>query len=514
MRISTHQIQAAAISAIVNQQADLSRTQQQLSSGRRILSPSDDPVDATRALGISQSISATQQFQTNSGLAEGRLQLEESALEGAGNLLQRVRELTIQANNDSQNGTTRPLIALEIRQRLDELLSLSNTRDANGEYIFSGFQSLTQAFSQTSGSFIYNGDEGQRFLQTGPSRQVSTGNAGSEVFQLIKNGNGTFTVNDNTLNTGSGIIDPGSVTDVSAYTVDTFQIVLGEQTNVTGGAIGITDTGTNDTLQYELRVNGTLVYTANEGDSRTLAQIEADIDAQSGTTNVEAFIDGGQLYLANVTPSATPITINETLTGATEDTDVVTGFFGASLTGLSQPSVSTVYNDATGYVVLDSANAIVSSGAYSDGGNIAFNGIQTNVSGTPSNGDRFTVAPSTNQALFSTLQNLIGALEADPAIAGNETEFHNAINRVLVDLDQGLTNIIDIRANVGARLNSIEDQNGLNDESLLQLQTTLSDIQDLDYAEAISRLESQRIGLEAAQQSFVRIQGLSLFNFL
>lgn len=515
MRISTSQISQVAIDSIVDQQARLSRVQLQIASGRRILTPADDPAGAARAIDLTQSISATRQYEENSSIAQSRLVAEEGALEGISNLLQRVRELTIQGNNDSQSAESRQLIALEIRQRAGELLSLANTRDANGEYIFAGFQSLSEAFSLNPDSTVsYNGDEGQRFLQIGSSRQVAVGDSGAEVFRLVKNGNGTFTTQDNSANTGTGVIVPGSVTDPTTYVADTYTVILGERTTVTGGAIGITDTGTNDTLQYELRVNGTLVYTANEGDSRTLAQLEADINAQVGTTGVRAYVDGGQLYLANETPTTTPITISETLTGASEDGDTVTGFFGSNLTGLTTPSNTITFNNANGFVVRDSASAIVTSGVYTDGGSISFNGLTTNITGTPGNGDRFTIAPSTNQDLFTTVQNLVTALESGATTGASLAAFHNAVNRVLVDLDRGLDNIINVRARVGARLNSIEDQSNLNQSSLLQVQIALSEVQDLDFADAISRLEQQRFSLQAAQQSFVRIQGLSLFDYI
>jgi len=630
MRISSSQLHAAAINSILGQQSSLSEIQLQIATGRKILTPADDPAGSARALNLLQSESATGQYNRNIDIAESRLQFEEVSLTSVTELVQRVRELTVQGNNDSLDAEARSLVATEIRQRFDELLTLANTRDSNNEYIFSGFQALTQAFTlNTDGTVSYNGDEGQRFLQVGPSRQVATGDSGADVFGLVGSGNGQFTTRDSALNTGTGVIGPGSITNQNAYVADNYTVILGEQTAVTGGAIGLVDTNANDTLQYELRVNGTLVYTANEGDSRTQAQLLADINAQVGTTNVRAYIDGGQLYLANTSPTATPITVNETLTGATDGAaDTVTGFFGSALTGAA-PTNDVIYNNANGYLVQDSSSAIVASGAYTSGGNIDFNGQRLNITGVPSNGDQFTSSPTTEQDLFATLQTLITQLEnpsisipavpttatltgltppvaagggenfqvtidgidlvnvalpgagtftaaqfdtalgvfiganagytiasgsfatndlvlqkddgtdlvvaiaqnttatpaaltglegtatngviADPA---NTTVFHTAMANVLTNLDRNLSNVIDIRARVGARLNSTEDQNNINESSLLQVRSTLSDIQDLDYAAAISQLEQQSISLQAAQQSFVRIQSLSLFNFL
>ena len=81
-------------------------------------------------------------------------------------------------------------------------------------------------------------------------------------------------------------------------------------------------------------------------------------------------------------------------------------------------------------------------------------------------------------------------------------------------MDNAIGNVIDIRSRVGSRLSAIESQKFANDDIALQVAETMSDLQDLDYAEALSRLSLQAFGLEAAQQSFVRTQGLSLFNYL
>ncbi|MCK4742508.1 MAG: flagellar hook-associated protein FlgL [Sulfuriflexus sp.] len=632
MRISSSQLHAAAINTILGQQASLSNIQLQIATGRKILTPADDPAGAARVLRLSQSESATGQYERNSDIAESRLRQEEATLTGATELIQRVRVLTIQANNDSQGNETRPLIAAEIRQRFSELVSIANTRDANNEYLFSGFQSQTEAFTlNTNGTVSYNGDEGQRFLQIGISRQVASGDSGAEVFGLVGSGNGEFINRAHAFNTGNGVIDSNVIFDTAAYVAGDYDVVLGQQTAVVGGALTFNDDATTaDTLQYQLSINGTVINTFNEGDSRTQAQIQTDINAQTTTTGVRAYIDGGQLYLANTLPTATPITVNETLLGASDGAaDTVTGFFGSNLTGAPPADTNdVVYNNANGYVVLDSTNAVITSGAYTSGSNIDFNGQRVVISGTPSNGDQFSTSPNSKQDLFATLQTLSAALEApsqnisviptratlvgfsapvaaaggedfqitidgvdlvNVALAGGATytatqldtdlatfiganagytiasgsfatndlvlqkddgsnlvvaipqntttagtvnglfgttsngtvadstisaKFHETIERVLDNLDRNLGSVIDIRSRVGARLNSIDDQTNLNEASLLQVRETLSGIQDLDYADAISKLEQQTTSLQAAQQSFLRIQGLSLFNFL
>src|SRR5690606_12039494 len=137
--------------------------------------------------------------------------------------LQRVRELALQGNNGSQTNETRRFIAGEIRQMLDELLQLANTHDANGEYIYAGVTSLTRPFSPGAGGEVtYNGDDGQRQIQISPVRQIAIGDSGQRVFMDIPEGNGTFTVHEDPANSGGGVIDAGSVRDLSAWVPDDY----------------------------------------------------------------------------------------------------------------------------------------------------------------------------------------------------------------------------------------------------------------------------------------------------
>ncbi len=309
MRISTSQMQQRAVDRMLEQQTKLSYTQQQVATGKRILTPADDPSAAARAMGLEREISVTQQYQTNADLANDRQIREEDVLASVTNLLQRVSELTVQGNNDTNSAEDRHAIATELQQRLDELLGLANTRDANGEYLFSGFQGNTQPFShEGDGTFTYNGDQGQRFLNIGPSVQVAMTDSGSEVFQRVQ--------------VGSGVQD---------------------------------------------------VFT----------------------------------------------TVNKLA-------------------------------------------------------------------------DTFAEAAD------------------DPA---SRNDLHTNVDSGLEALDAALQHILQVRTRVGSRLNVVESQKDYNDAYLLTAQTTLSGVQDLDYAEAVSRLQLQLTGLQAAQQAYLKIQGLSLFNY-
>lgn len=301
MRIATTQIFQRGIDSMLDQQARVFKTQLQLSANKRFLSPSDDPTAAAQVLGLNESISLNTQYRTNAKAAQTRLEIEETSLDGVANALQRARELAVQGVNGTQSAESRQGIAQEVRQLMDQVLSLANTRDPSGEYIFAGAQSLTQPFSHDgSGGFTYAGDQGQRQLQIGPSRQIAVGDSGLDVFMKIDDAAGT------------------------------------------------------------------------------------------------------------------------------------------------------------GY-----------------------------------------------QDVFTTLYSLATEFEADTANTDRLTELDNAIN-----------NVLEVRARIGARLNAVDREEQVNLAYSVQLQSALSDVQDLDLAEAATELNRQTVVLQAAQQAFIRVQGLSLFNYL
>lgn len=192
MRISTQQIYQRGVDAMLEQQSKLLKTQLQLSSNLRFLSPADDPVAAAQVLGLNESISITEQYRSNSAAAQARLNIEDSALGGVANALQRARELAVRGNNGTMSPQERNAIALEVRQLIDEVQGLANTKDSSGEYIFGGSKSLAVPFSNNgSGTFTYSGDQGQRQLQISPSRQVAVSDSGLDVFMKIGNAAGT-----------------------------------------------------------------------------------------------------------------------------------------------------------------------------------------------------------------------------------------------------------------------------------------------------------------------------------
>lgn len=406
IRISTQMITERSLSSMLRQQSDLSETQLQLSTGRRVLTPADDPASATRVLGLNGAVDTLSQYQSNIDRLTSRLETEEGALDGMTNLLQRVRELTVEGSNDVLTTSDKTAIAAEIRQLGDQLFSMANSRDSGGEYVFAGYQSGTQPFSRNLGVYSYNGDSGQRELQIASDRTVADGDNGFDTFMNIATG-------------------PIATVSVAAPTA---------VTAITAGDITIDGGNGNGPISI-----GALPLAADPAERAT--QLRDAINAASGQTGVTAE--------SNTAPP---------------DTLTLTAVGGA--------------------------------------------GVVVNIAGTASTANTGltagTTAPVTSKrSVFETLDQLATDLEAG-----------NSVGRYITDVQLAMDNIIDVRTTVGARLNAIEEQQTVNEDLKLNLETHRSEEQDLDYTSAISRFESQMTALQAAQQAFVKVKGLSLFNYL
>lgn len=183
MRISTQMLFERGTSRMLEVQTSLAKTQAQLSTGRRILSPSDDPVAAARALEVTQSKSINSQYATNRTYAKNALGAVEGILGSVTELLQGVRETFITATNGTLSDSDRNILATNLSSRFDQLLGLANSKDALGNYMFSGYQTNTAAFTKTATGATYQGDAGQQLLQVDSTRQIAVNSTGQSVFQ-------------------------------------------------------------------------------------------------------------------------------------------------------------------------------------------------------------------------------------------------------------------------------------------------------------------------------------------
>ena len=257
------------------------------------------------------------------------------------------------------------------------------------------------------------------------------------------------------------------------------------------------------TQPFTLSATGA-TYNGDQGQRQV--QIAAGQTIAAGDSGNTVF---GQIKTGNGTFAATAATTN---TG--------TGILGAST--VSNPALYQAGNGqysinftAPGtYQVRDSANALVSTGSYTNGGTISFAGIQVTLSGQPAANDSFAVAPSTNQSVFTTVQNLVNSLQPGANTSVATAQLNNSLGSAINNIDQALSQTSNVRASVGARLNSITTQQSVSGSQQVQLQTTISSLQSLDYASALTTLTQQNTTLSAALQAYTLTQGLTLFKYI
>lgn len=178
MRVSTSYHQQLGLTQILNQQSKLSDTQLKLASGKKYLTPSENPQAAASLNDFNHRIKVYEQYQDNVGVVRQRLEHENSAVDSSIEIIQKVRELAVQGLNDVNQGINRNQIAIEIIQLNKSLVDVANTQNPNGEYLFSGYASDEPPFDN---SYSYQGDD-VRSLDIGSSRSMADGDKGDEVF--------------------------------------------------------------------------------------------------------------------------------------------------------------------------------------------------------------------------------------------------------------------------------------------------------------------------------------------
>lgn len=404
MRISTNSLYESNVSRIGDTQSSLAKVQQQISTGKRLLSPADDPLGAAKALDLSQSQALNTQYTENRGSARSALSMQEGALQSVTSLLQDVRSQVVAAGSGTLDATSRKFIAGELRSRLSELTGLANSRDGVGNYLFAGFKDNAQPFNSNGSAVTYAGDNGQKMLQVGASRQMPAGDSGDAIFMNVP-ASAVFT---------SSATGSGSATLANITIKDPSQAVPGHQ--------------------YEV------VFGADAGGAPTYTVYDTTKDPNK----------------------ATPL----------------------------------------------------ASGAYTSPQTIAASGLEMTVSGTPATGDALSVKPARAQSMFKTLDKLIATLEAPTTTDAERAQFSYDLGVAGQNVDNALNNVLSVRASVGSRLQELDTLDDAGSARDLQYADQLSGIQDVDYVKAVTEMTQKQMQLQAAQQSFVKVSGLSLFNFL
>jgi len=226
MRISTNQLYQNGINAIGRQQSELLSVYQQISSGRRMVTPADDPLAAAQAINISQSKSLSERLAANRNTALQNLSIEESVLNNITQRYQEIKQRLVEAGNGTLSDIDRQTLGEVFSNLKDNLLALANSTDGTGQFLFSGYQGDSAPFIVgADGSVQWTGDQGKRLIQVDTTRQISTSDDGKSIFMTATGSSRSYFTKSATSNTGSGVISSPSVTDPNGqYVGKNFEI--------------------------------------------------------------------------------------------------------------------------------------------------------------------------------------------------------------------------------------------------------------------------------------------------
>lgn len=186
MKISTTLYFDRATQQLGNVQGELAKTQEQLSTGKQIVKPSDAPDKASLVTRLESELGRQTSYQETLKSVQTRLQSEETALKNTSDVLVRVKELSIQAASDTLGPADRQSIALEISSLREQILSLANTQDTNGNYLFSGSRVGEPAFGpDAKGQMVYQGDQARMKVAVGDNRRMNMNMPGSDAFVRV-----------------------------------------------------------------------------------------------------------------------------------------------------------------------------------------------------------------------------------------------------------------------------------------------------------------------------------------
>jgi len=224
MRVSTYAFYRSGELSLMQRQSALLETQAQIASGKRINTPADDPVGAANAMSTRTALSQLDQFKSNQDRASYLLNLGESTLGQFVDTAQTIKERLIAAGDGAYSNAERRAIATDLQGILAQMVGLANSSDGAGGYLFAGSREATAPFSQSGLAISFNGDDTLARLEVSSNRLQQVKQAGDDLFLKLRPGNGTFTTTAASGNTGSGVIDPGSVIDPTQVTGSSYTI--------------------------------------------------------------------------------------------------------------------------------------------------------------------------------------------------------------------------------------------------------------------------------------------------
>ena len=402
MRVSTAQFYLQSALQMSQKSSEVNDQVAYLTSGKRVLTAKDDALSYGTLAGFKDDLAHIDKYKRNINQAENHNQRQDVVFSGAENILNSIKDDMLQANNGAMSSEDRQVLAKQTRHSFDQLLNVANSQNENGDYIFAGYQTKQQPFSQqVDGSITYTGDSGVRELQVAKNINISTNQPGDAAFMNVSNARGDF---------------------AATYTTNT-----------------------------------------------------------SGVALVSANITDRNTYNGSAAPGNYTFDFEE------------------------NTAELTITNSAGATVIPDPAYVV--------GQPLTFDGIEITLSGKPLPGDSFTLNAQQDTSIFDTINKAIAWL--DQGAGSTNAQRHQVdYNAILEQLDASTAHMTSRRVDSGIRLQLLESQSSRHLDAELNLASGKAAIEDLDFAQAIAQFEQSKIALQASQQAFSKVQGLSLFNYL
>lgn len=474
MRVSTASTFSRILLGMRPSQLALARAQEQISSGRRISRPSDDPGGTARAIVLRNGLAHTQRVQDAIATGRTRLDSATATLEHSSELMARARELMLQAMGGILNEDDRQAVAAELEEIREQLLDNANLQ-VDGSYVFSGTATGTRPWEEVgSGSSthaIYRGNGEEHLIQAGEDVLVSISGVGNRIFGRTAPGNARF---DGLTGVRSGLTaDEGTgyayltlrhdATEATGLVDVGMALVNGGQDDTFLGANALVIDGTAGTIRLG---NGTVVNIPGPGERSDLVlrneqggELHVDLEGWTGGDYSETILGRGSISM--------------------DGTDFTPLDFSATDLELRDASLGQVLHvDTTG--VLRAGSELV------------------------------TFGDSVNP--FDLLQGIVDDLHNEQAL--DPTELQTRLSNRLANLDQVHDDMLVGLGVLGARSARLINADQRQGELAVHMQGRLSDVEDVDFAQAVLDLQLSQQILQLAQAAGSRVMQTSLLNFL
>ena len=498
MKVSTSQFFKQAVEIISKQHSDVAKQQARLGTGKQLVRPSDDAQKTALIQRLKTGLTTQQNYQSGLDSLRTRLISEESVLSSSENLLLRIKELAVRGASESMSNPDRNMMAVEVDALRDELMALGNTRDASGNHIFAGSMVNTTPYSKNdSGMISYSGDDTQTHIFVSDQRTLEMNSPGETVFKsIVRNGNdGRYSGSLSSVNE-AGLITLSSAQRGFITRAAELRAFVGEAD--AGAMVSVKESQSGLNLSGSLVINGQTVAGGVWASKNVLV---TKINELSGNTGVAASVDAnGDVVLKNSPgKEGSTITLGATGGASTNALGLTNGSHAGNQSKLAEQSQAQHNYDE--YLV-----ELHSSGYDDEIDWTFFHAVDSEAYNNAYAGTYVPGAPDSKRiSFFNVLGDLVERLQLSdsPKIEASIAEMELLIQNTALSM-----------AEIGSRMNVIESQESVMEETRIRFESLISNAEDLDYSTAVTELSAEMLALEAAQSSFAKISQLSLFDYI